>query len=309
MILTRYLSVVAMILGFTGTIYFATVAATDALPPEPFTPAAEILRVLSPDRITLRSQVALVIDERENVVLLNRETNLPRPIASLTKLMTGLVVLESGEPLDAEIEITTDDLDRLKGSRSRLAFGTRLTRESLLRAALGASDNRAASALARHHPGGSAAFVAAMNARAAQLGMTRTRFADASGLSPKNASTANDLALLIAALDTQPRIAEFTTSSAFTLTDIADGRSIDFLNTNRLVRNERWEVLLGKTGYTADAGNCLVMRVKVGGRPLRVVLLNSWGTASKYGDAQRIRDWLLDGERRVLHQPARTAQL
>lgn len=308
MTVTRYFSVVAMTLGFTGTIYFATVAATDAPPPEPFTPAAEILRVSNPGRLALRSQVALVIDERENVMLLSREADLPRPIASLTKLMTGLVVLESGEPLDAEIEITTDDLDRLKGSHSRLAFGTRLTRESLLRAALGASDNRAASALARHHPGGAAAFVAAMNARAAELGMTRTRFADASGLSPKNVSTANDLALLLAALPAQPHIAEYTTSGEFTLTDIASGHAIDFINTNRLVRNEHWEVLLGKTGYTADAGNCLVMRVKVAGRPLRVVLLNSWGTASKYGDAQRIRDWLLDGERRAL-QPARTAQL
>lgn len=306
--LSRYLSVVAVALGLAGTIYFATVAATAAPEPEPYTPAAEILRVSNPQRIALRSQVALVLDERENVVLLSRDADLPRPIASLTKLMTGLVVLESGEPLDAEIEITADDLDRLKGSHSRLAFGTRLTRADLLRAALGASDNRAASALARRHPGGSAAFVAAMNARATQLGMTRTRYADASGLSPKNISTASDLALLLAALDTQPRIAEYTTSGEFTLTDLAHGRAIDFLNTNRLVRNERWEVLLGKTGYTADAGNCLVMRVKVAGRPLRVVLLNSWGTASKYGDAQRIRDWLLDGERRAL-QPARTAQL
>ncbi len=306
--LSRHFPVTAALLGLAGTVYFATVAATTLPEPEPYTPAAEILRASNPQRITLRSQVALVVDERENVLLLSREADRPRPIASLTKLMTGLVVLESGEPLDAEIEITADDLDRLKGSRSRLAFGMRFTRTDLLRAALGASDNRAASALARHHPGGSAAFVDAMNARATQLGMTRTRFADASGLSPKNISTANDLVLLLAALPAQPRIAEYTTSGAFTLVDATHGRAVDFLNTNRLVRNEHWEVLLGKTGYTADAGNCLVMRMKVAGRPLRVVLLNSWGTASKYGDAQRIRDWLLDGERRAL-QTARTAQL
>lgn len=284
------------------------VSATD-VPKESVTPyvqAAQILAYGKPERLRLRSQVALIMDEREGVILYERAPATPRPIASLTKLMTALVVLESSPAMDEGLAITQDDRDRLKGSHSRIPFGTVLTRAELLRAALGASDNRAASALARNYPGGSAVFVAAMNAKAQALDMTGTRFADASGLAPGNVSTARDLLKLLDAARREPLIHSFTTSSTFQVTDLVTGRSIEFVNTNRLVRQEQWEIALSKTGYTADAGNCLVMQVTVAGRPLSIVLLNSWGRSSKYADAKRIRDWLIDTERRIPLITART---
>jgi serine-type D-Ala-D-Ala endopeptidase (penicillin-binding protein 7) len=291
------------LLGVTGTLFYFGAANSDTTPvvpaPVPYVKATELLRHANPGRLALLSQVALVMDERDGVLLYGRAIDTPRPIASLTKLMTALVVLESELPLDAPIAITTDDRDRLKGSRSRLHIGAILTRDDLLRAALSASDNRAAAALARTAPGGTEAFVAAMNAKAQALGMTNTRFADASGLNPHNVSTARDLLKLLEAARAQPRVHAFTTTGELWVTDLATGRAIEFFNTNRLVRQEGWEMALSKTGYTADAGNCLVMRVTVAGRPLSIVLLNSWGKASKYGDAQRIRDWLINTERRI----------
>jgi D-alanyl-D-alanine endopeptidase (penicillin-binding protein 7) len=293
------------LLGVAGTLFYFGAANSDTTPlapaPIPYVKATELLRHASPERLALLSQVALVMDERDGVMLYGRAIDTPRPIASLTKLMTALVVLESELPLDAPIAITTDDRDRLKGSRSRLHIGAILTRDDLLRAALGASDNRAAAALARTAPGGAEAFVAAMNAKAQALGMTNTRFADASGLNPRNVSTARDLLKLLEAARAQPRVHAFTTTGELWVTDLATGRAIEFFNTNRLVRHgqDDWGIALSKTGYTADAGNCLVMRVTVAGRPLSIVLLNSWGKASKYGDAQRIRDWLINTERRI----------
>jgi len=289
--------------GVAGTLfYFGTTnstAAADAPAPIPYIKATELLQHANPGRLALLSQVALVMDERDGVMLYGRAIDTPRPIASLTKLMTALVVLESELPLEAPIAITTDDRDRLKGTQSRLHIGAILTRDNLLRAALSASDNRAAAALARTAPGGTEAFIASMNAKALALGMTNTRFADASGLNPRNVSTARDLLKLLEAARAQPRMHDFTTSGEYWITDLATGREIGFFNTNRLVRQENWEIGLSKTGYTADAGNCLVMRVTVAGRPLSIVLLNSWGKASKYGDAQRIRDWLINTERRI----------
>ncbi len=264
-----------------------------------YIPASQIIEYGHPSRLALRSQVALIIDEREEVPLYERQIDTPRPIASLTKLMTALVIVEAGLPLDEPITITRDDRDRLKGTRSRLAFGAMFTRLDLLRAALGASDNRAAAALARTWPGGTDAFVETMNARAAALGMTNTRFADASGLNRHNVSTARDLARLMVAARREPLIEAATTAADFEIYDIQGERTIGFVNTNRLVRHSDWEIHLSKTGYTADAGNCLIMQVTVGERPLTVVLLNSWGKLSKYADARRIRDWLLKAERDI----------
>jgi D-alanyl-D-alanine endopeptidase (penicillin-binding protein 7) len=293
------------VFGVTATVFSFTHADTPVNPvhaaaPGLYIKAARLLEFGHPDRLNLQSQVALVLDEREGVTLFAREIDRPRPIASLTKLMTALVTLESDLPLDAPIAITTADRDYLKGTRSRLPIGAILTRDDLLRAALGASDNRAASALARSYPGGTPAFVAAMNARALALGMVNTHYADASGLDPHNVSTASDLARLLAALHVQARVQAYTTQGEMWVTNLADNRPIEFFNTNRLVRQENWEIALSKTGYTADAGNCLVMRTTIANRPVTVVLLNSWGKLSKYGDARRIRDWLLDAERRVL---------
>jgi len=299
------------LLGVAAAVFALTNADTPtetvaAPAPDPYVKAAQILEYGRPRRLALQSQVALVLDEREGVPLYEREIDTRRPIASLTKLMTALVTLESDQPLDTPIAITTEDRDRLKGTRSRLPFGAILTRDDLLRAALGASDNRAASALARSWPGGDTAFVAAMNARAEALGMANTHYVDASGLNPHNVSTARDLSRLLAALHAQPRMQAYTTTGELWVTNLATGQPIEFFNTNRLVRQERWEISLSKTGYTADAGNCLVMRTTIGTRPISVVLLNSWGKLSKYGDARRIRDWLLDAERRVPIVTART---
>ena len=262
-----------------------------------YIPASQIIEYGHPSRLALRSQVALIIDEREEVPLYERQIDAPRPIASLTKLMTALVIVEAGLPLDEPITITRDDRDRLKGTRSRLGFGAMFTRLDLLRAALGASDNRAAAALARSYPGGTDAFVETMNTRAAALGMTNTRFADASGLNRHNISTARDLARLMVAARREPLIEAATTAADFEIYDIQGERTVGFVNTNRLVRHSYWQIHLSKTGYTADVGNCLIMQVTVGERPLTVVLLNSWGKLSKYADARRIRDWLLKAER------------
>lgn len=292
----------AALLAVSGAAFVLNaVSATDTGAPAPpaYIKAAQILAHAKPGRLALRSQVALVLDEREGVVLYERAAGTPRPIASLTKLMTALVLLESGAALDEPVMITRDDRDRLKGSHSRIAFGGLFTRGDLLRAALGASDNRAASALARAFAGGRVAFIAAMNAKAQALGMTGTRFVDASGLGAGNISTARDLQKLLDAARGQPLIHDFTTTGEFYITDLATHRITPFFNTNRLVRQERWEIALSKTGYTADAGYCLAMQTTVAGRPLSIVLLNSWGRASKYGDAQRIRDWLIDAERRI----------
>lgn len=289
--------------GIAGALFHFSAASSEVAviteKPDPYIKATELLRYANPKGLALHSQVALVMDERDGVLLYGRAIDMPRPIASLTKLMTALVILESDLPLDETIAITNDDRDRIKGSQSRLHIGAILTREDLLRAALIASDNRAAAALGRTATGGTETFIETMNAKALALGMNNTHFADTSGLNSRNISTARDLLKLLDAARAQPRLHSITTSSEHWVTDLVTGREIGLLNTNRLVRRDNWDIDLSKTGYTADAGNCLVMRVTVAGRPLSIVLLNSWGKASKYGDAQRIRDWLINTERRI----------
>jgi len=280
-------------------------AMAETVPAAPYVEASQILAYGKPERLNLHSQVALIQDEREGVLLYARAIDTPRPIASLTKLMTALVVLESGQSLDEPLTVTNEDRDRLKGTRSRLPIGAILTRDDLLRAALAASDNRAAAALARHYPGGKEAFVAAMNDKARALGMAQTRFADASGLNPRNVSTARDLLRLAEAARAQPRLHVYSTRSEVWVTNLATNRPVAWNNTNRLVRSDGWDISLSKTGYTADAGNCLILQTTIGQRPVSIVLLNSWGKLSKYGDARRIRDWLIDTERRVPLSTAR----
>ncbi|HSW51804.1 MAG TPA: serine hydrolase [Sulfuricaulis sp.] len=264
-----------------------------------YIPAADIIEYGQPNRLTLQSGVAMVVDEREGVMLYGRNIERQRPIASLTKLMTALVILESGLSLDEPIKLTRADRDRLRGTKSRLGFNAVFTRHDLLYAALGASDNRAAAALARTYPGGEEAMFRAMNARAQQLGMTRTRFTDASGLHNGNVSTANDLVRLVNETHKHELIQTMTTTPSFRVTDRNTGRQIAFRNTNRLVHGHRWDIALSKTGYTAAAGNCLIMQTTIGERPLTIVLLNSWGKLSRYGDARRIQQWLEKAERRV----------
>ncbi len=261
--------------------------------------ASDIVRYSNPNSLYLRSSVALILDEREGVTLYGHNAQALRPIASLTKLMTAMVIFDAGLPLDELVEITRDDRDTLKGTRSRLQYGSVFTRYDLLQAALGASDNRAAAALGRTYPGGTDAMIRAMNATALQLGMTRTHYTDTSGLDSGNVSTAEDLARLVVATDKHPLFRVLTTNASFSVTDLWNTSEIGFVNTNRLVRGESWEIGLSKTGYTADAGSCLVMQATIAHRPVIIVLLNSWGKLSRVGDSNRIRDWLLKTELKV----------
>ncbi|WP_374673496.1 D-alanyl-D-alanine endopeptidase [Ideonella sp.] len=242
------------------------------------------------DPLDLKSSVAFVLDQDTNEVLLSKNDTAVLPIASITKLMTALVVTEAKLPLDEVLTITDEDVDTEKGSSSRLAVGTRLTRGEMLHLALMSSENRAASALGRHYPGGRPAFVAAMNAKAQLLGMQDTRYAEPTGLSSKNQSSARDLALLVRTAHDVPLIRELSTSPEH---QIAVGsRHLQYRTTNRLVLNPSWEIGLQKTGYISEAGQCLVMQAQLAGRKLIMVLLDSAGKYSRIGDAERIRKWL-----------------
>ncbi len=242
------------------------------------------------DALALKSSVALVIDQDTNEVLFSKNPDAVLPIASITKLMTGLVVSEARLPLDEILTVTQEDIDTEKGSRSRLSVGTHLTRGEMLHLALMSSENRAANALGRHFPGGLPAFVAAMNRKAAALGMTGTHYAEPTGLSSKNQSSAQDLALLVREAYRVPLLRELSTSHE---TQVAVGRRMmAFHNTNRLVSSPQWDIGLQKTGYIAEAGRCMVMQAHMAGRKLIMVLLDSTGKYSRLGDAERIRRWL-----------------
>ena len=256
------------------------------------------------DALELKSSVALVIDQDTNEVLFSKNSGAVLPIASITKLMTGLVVFEARLPMDEVLTITQDDVDTEKGSRSRLAVGTQLTRGEMLHLALMSSENRAANALGRSFPGGLDGFVAAMNRRAGLLGMRGTRYVEPTGLSSANQSTAQDLALLVREAHSVPLLRELSTSHE---TQVAVGhRMVQFHNTNRLVQNPEWDIGLQKTGYISEAGRCLVMQAHMAGRKLIMVLLDSTGKYSRLGDAERIRRWLATSAVRVV-VPARNS--
>ena len=242
------------------------------------------------DEVFLRSAVALVQDARSGETLIAKNQAAVLPIASITKLMTAIVMLDAGLDLEQRVAVSDEDYDFVKGTRSRLRPGTVLTRNELLLLALMSSENRAAASLARTYPGGTEAFVAAMNAKAAMLGMTDTRFVDPTGLSPSNVSSARDLAHLVAAAHEYPLIRQYSTTESATVQSL--GRPLAYRNTNGLVRNAHWDIGLQKTGYINEAGRCLVMRVKMASREVIVVLLDSWGKFSRIGDANRIKKWL-----------------
>ncbi|HET9351043.1 MAG TPA: D-alanyl-D-alanine endopeptidase [Burkholderiales bacterium] len=244
-------------------------------------------------KIALRSSSALVQDAETGEVVIGKNTDAVVSIASITKLMTAMVILDHGLDLDEEIVLSRDDAVRMKGSRSRLRTGLSLTRGDLLLLALMASDNRAAAALGSSYPGGIEEFVDAMNAKAAQLEMEETRFVEPTGLSPANVSTASDLAKLVRAAHEYPLIREYSTRSRATVR--ASGRPLSYGNTNNLVRSKYWDIELSKTGYISEAGRCLVMQVRLAEKDLIVVLLDSWGKHSRIGDANRIRKWLESG--------------
>ena len=243
-----------------------------------------------PRKVYLRSASVLVQDAESGEIVLNKNSDAIVPIASITKLMTAIVMLDRGVDLQQRVVLSSEDIDALKGTRSRLRTGSVLTRDELLLLALMASENRAAHALGRTYPGGLEAFVAAMNAKAAELGMKDSQFVDPTGLSSANVSSARDLAKLVRAAHGHELIRQYSTRDQAKVN--AFGRQVAFRNTNGLVRAGQWDIGLSKTGYIKEAGRCLVMRVRVASKDLIVVLLDSWGRQSRIGDANRIRKWL-----------------
>jgi serine-type D-Ala-D-Ala endopeptidase (penicillin-binding protein 7) len=243
-------------------------------------------------QVSLRSSSALVLDADTGEIVIDKNADAVTPIASITKLMTAMVILDRGLDLEQRIVLSRDDYDSLKGTRSRLRPGNILTRGDLMLLALMASENRAAAALGRTFPGGQDAFVVAMNAKAAALGMHDSRFVDATGLSPQNVSSARDLVKLVRAAHEYSVIRDFSTRDRASVRVSEKGRPLAFQNTNGLVRAHRWDVELSKTGYISEAGRCLVMRVRLASKDLIVVLLDSWGRQSRIGDANRIKKWV-----------------
>ena len=246
----------------------------------------------NPAKLQLKSGSALVMDINTGKTLYQKNPAQVRPIASLTKLMTALVVLDARQNLNQTLTIDQNDRDNIKHTYSRVRMGTQVSRRDALHLALMSSENRMASALARHYPGGRQAFIRAMNNKARQLGMRNTRYYDSTGLSTRNVSTAQDLAKLLSAAYRQPLIREFTQDTSREMRFHKPAYSLMFNNTNPLVKNPDWDVRLSKTGYTDEAGRCLLMRAKPDRQELAIVLLNSVGKRTPVGDANRIRKWL-----------------
>jgi D-alanyl-D-alanine endopeptidase (penicillin-binding protein 7) len=253
------------------------------------------------DPLDLKSGIALVMDQDTNEVLLSKNPQAVVPIASITKLMTALVVVEANQPLDEKLAITDDDKDTLKGTGSRLRPGTVLTRGELLHLALMSSENRAAHALGRNYPGGLEAAVAAMNLKAQALGMTDTHYVEPTGLSSSNQSSAKDLAALVRVAHEQPLLRDFTTSKEATV--MVGRREMAFHSTNGLVRSGSWDIGLQKTGFINEAGKCLVMQAQMAGRKLIMVFLDATGKTARIADAERVRKWISTIPVAVAHEP------
>jgi D-alanyl-D-alanine endopeptidase (penicillin-binding protein 7) len=254
------------------------------------------------DPLALQSNAALVMDQSNAKILFEKNSTIPLPIASLTKLMTALVVVEAHQDMNEILEVTDADVDREKYSASRLRVGSKLTRANMLHIALMSSENRAASALGRNYPGGLPAFSAAMNAKAKALGMTDTRYTEPTGLSSQNIASARDLAKLVIAAYQYPVIRDYSTDDKYQVDP--GGHSLQYVNSNRLVGSSQWDIGLQKTGYISEAGRCLVMQAKVDGRPVVMVFLDSKGKDSRLGDASRIRKWLETAKPRHIVAPA-----
>jgi len=258
------------------------------------TPARKPVRHVAlnddPAHLAIQSSAAVVIDQNSGKVLVEKQPDAVVPIASITKLMTAMVVIDAGLDLGEVIAISADDIDDLKGTRSRLPVGTTMTRETAMLLALMSSENRAANALGRHYPGGIHAFVQAMNRKARSLGMFDSRFEEPTGLSSNNVSTAHDLARMVTAAARYPQIRMYSTTAEAKLE--LNGRIQTFGNTNALVRSDNWHIGLSKTGYISEAGRCLVMQAWVADKPVIIVLLDSQGKMTRVGDANRIKRWM-----------------
>lgn len=256
-----------------------------------------VLRVweqLEPKKLRLKSKGALIADEFGNR-LYAKDADSPRPIASLTKLMTAMVVLDARLPLDEKIKITKDDRDLIKLTGSRLKYGATLSRRDTIALALMSSENRAAAALARTYPGGTEAFVEAMNEKAHELHMRNSRFADPAGLNPENVASPSDLARMVLAASRYPLIHEVTTTRYQDVRPYRRRGPLRYVNTNRLLRNKHWDIQVSKTGYINEAGRCLAMLVDIEGTEMVMVFLDSYGKLTPFGDANRTRKWLKKG--------------
>lgn len=245
-----------------------------------------------PSELKLNSSSALVFDEQDGKLIYSKNSDVTSSIASITKLMTAMVVLDAQLPMNEQITIVDQDVDTLRNSGSRLAVGTTLPRQDMLRLALMSSENRAAAALARTYPGGTVAFVANMNNKAATLGMARSHFVDSTGLHSENVSTAEDLVKMVQAGTGYDQIREFTTTASHDVAMPGRRHSVEFHNTNALVRAKQWDIGLSKTGFINEAGRCLVMQAKIASRSVIIVLLDSWGKYTRIGDANRIKKWV-----------------
>lgn len=294
-------------------------------------PVMTPLRAVSYDKswhdtdLNLRSAAVLVVDQKTGEALYSKNVDVPTSIASITKLMTAMVTMDAALDLNEEIVINNEDVDRIKGTGSRLALGTRLTREELLHLALIASENRAAAALSRAYPGGRAAFVAAMNRKAREIGMKDSHFVDGTGLDSGNRATAADLVKMVSAAYRYPLIRQISSTGSYDVsvpgTKVVrvreDGkvrrvarsvqRHIAFNNTNSLTRNQDWDIGVSKTGYISEAGHCLVMQTSIAEQKVIIVLLDSLGKWTRIGDAQRIRKWLEHDGRVASHHPSRSS--
>ena len=268
--------------------------AADAIPAvvaAPVLSAGEIAGLnLTHDPLDLKSNVALVLDQHSGQVLFDKNSQVALPIASLTKLMTSMVVVEAKQDMNEVLTVTDDDIDREKHSSSRLRVGSQLSRTDMLHIALMSSENRAASALGRNYPGGLPAFVTAMNAKAKSLGMTGAHYVDSTGLSHLNVASARDLAKLVIAAYQQPLIRQYSTDPKYMVEP--GGAPLQYHNSNHLVENPGWQIGLQKTGYITEAGRCLVMQTTVDSRPVVMVFLDSRGKYSRQGDADRMKKWL-----------------
>jgi D-alanyl-D-alanine endopeptidase (penicillin-binding protein 7) len=254
----------------------------------------------------IASSAALVLDADTGQTLYAKNADEAVPIASITKLMTAMVVLDAKLPLDEAVQISSEDIDTIKNSRSRLPVGTHFRRDDLMRLALMASDNRAAAALGRSYPGGTPAFIDAMNAKAALLGLAHTRFVDPAGLSPANVASPQDLGKLVATAATYSLVREYSTTPSVDVTLPGNGRKLSFVNTNSMVRSGDWNIGLSKTGYISEAGKCLVLLARVANQQVVIVLMDSWGRLTRVGDANRIRRWLEKNPGRLAATPLRS---
>jgi D-alanyl-D-alanine endopeptidase (penicillin-binding protein 7) len=251
-------------------------------------------QALNSKKLVLKSEAALVVDNKGNEIYAKHGDD-PQPIASITKLMTAMVILDARLPMDERISITKEDRDTIQFTGSRLGYGATLTRKQMVQLALMASENRAASALARTWPGGKSSFVEAMNRKASALGMNNSQFRDPAGLDPGNVASARDVVKMVKAASKYPLIQQATTTRSISVNPFKGRGALTYNNTNRLLKNKNWTIQLSKTGYLNEAGRCLAMQAEIADQPLVIVLLNSFGKLTPFGDSNRIREWIERG--------------